>query len=171
MTLICRKRGAPAGKSRRRGGSVAGMGKRGNSMKRYQLITCFLLLLGVAAPLRADSFIMEADTRKKLYRWDGTYLSSYSNGRKLFKWDGQYISHYSNGRKLYRWDGIYLAAYGNGRKLHKWDGKHVMSYGNGRKLFKWEGQDVKAYGNGRKLLRVEGVIPVALVIALVTGQI
>ena len=46
-----------------------------------------------------------------------------------------------------------------------------MSYGNGRKLFKWEGQDVKAYGNGRKLLRTEGVIPVALVIALVTGQI
>ena len=46
-----------------------------------------------------------------------------------------------------------------------------MSYGNGRKLFKWEGQDVRSYGNGRKVLRVEGVIPVALVIALVSGQI
>jgi len=159
------------GKGRRGGRSVAGMRKRGHSMKRYQVITFFLLLLGVAAPLRADSLIMEPDTRKKLYRWDGTYLSSYSNGRKLFKWDGQYISHYGNGRKLYRWDGIYLSAYGNGRKLHKWDGKHVMSYGNGRKLFRWEGRDVKAYGNGRKVLRVEGVIPVALVIALVTGQI
>ncbi|MEO1825881.1 MAG: hypothetical protein ABGZ31_09225, partial [Roseibacillus sp.] len=59
----------------------------------------------------------------------------------------------------------------SGKKLYKWDGSHVMSYANGSKLFRWRGPDLMHYSNARKVLRIQGVVPVALVIALVTGQV
>ena len=77
----------------------------------------------------------------------------------------------ASGRKLCRWDGTCLMMYDTGMKLYSWDGTHVISYANGRKLFRWKGQKVMRYDNARKALKVQGVIPVALVIALVTGQV
>ena len=59
----------------------------------------------------------------------------------------------------------------SGRKLCRWDGINLQSYSNGRKLFRWKGQKGMRYDNARKALKVQGVIPVALVIALVTGQV
>ena len=84
-------------------------------MKAFRLLATLLFFSGVVAPLRADSFIMEAGNGKKLYKWDGRHLMAYSSGKRLFRWDGQHILLYSNGKRLYRWDGVYLMLNGNGK--------------------------------------------------------
>jgi len=47
----------------------------------------------------------------------------------------------------------------------------VINYANGSRLFRWRGPDLMRYSDARKVLRIQGVLPVALVIALVTGQV
>ena len=80
---------------------------------------------------------------------------------------GSYILE-TNGKQLYKWDGTYLRTT-SGKRLYKWDGTYIRTI-SGKQLYKWDGTYIRTI-SGKQLLKTKGIINIAILIALITGNL
>jgi len=74
----------------------------------------------------------------------------------------------TNGKQLYKWDGTYLRST-SGKQLYKWDGTYIRNT-SGKQLYKWDGTYLRN-ASGKQLFKTKGIISIAILIALATGNL
>ncbi|MBT7981777.1 MAG: hypothetical protein HN584_04350 [Akkermansiaceae bacterium] len=74
----------------------------------------------------------------------------------------------TNGKQLYKWDGTYLRST-SGKQLYKWDGTYIRTT-SGKQLYKWDGTYLRNT-SGKQLFKTKGIINIAILIALATGNL
>ena len=74
----------------------------------------------------------------------------------------------TSGKQLYKWDGTYLRTT-SGKQLYKWDGTYIRTT-SGKQLYKWDGTYLRNT-SGKQLFKTRGIINIAIIIALATGNL